>query len=346
VSRITVKAKKRGTTRNRQYFLGLLSIGFLIMLVITILLSPVAPESVSRDVPVVIPSQATAGEAAQILKKNELVRNPLAFRLYARWKGMDGKIKAGEYLINNNLSTPEILQALVDGRLATQDITVPEGLTTAQVADLLVAKGIVNRENFYSAVANHDFAYEFIEGLPEGERRLEGYLFPDTYQIVKGSSEISIINMMLKRFEMEINELDYTKLSVEAGITLHEAVTIASMVEREARIDEERPVIAGVIYNRMNRGMLLQIDATIQYALGTNKAQIYYKDLEIDSTYNTYLNQGLPPGPIAMPGRSSLIAAVSPARTEYLYYVAKEDGTHAFATNFDEHENNKERYQQ
>jgi UPF0755 protein len=151
---------------------------------------------------------------------------------------------------------------------------------------------------------------------------------------------------MLKRFDLEMEELDYPSRAEKAGLTLHEAVTIASLIEREAKIDEERPLISGVIHNRMEKSMLLQIDATVQYALGTNKAQIYYKDLEVDSPYNTYKNNGLPPGPIAMPGRSSLLAAVEPAETAYLYYVARPDGSHAFATNNTDHEANKERYQQ
>lgn len=308
-------------------------------------LSPVASRENAREVVVTVPTQASAGQVAKILKESGLVRSPHVFRLYARWRGLDGRLKAGEYSLSNGLSTPEVLRELVEGKLAVQSFTVPEGFTTAQVADLLAAKGLVDRGEFLRAVASEKFSYPFLRGLPEGERRLEGYLFPDTYQVTRGSSESSIIDLMLRRFEKESRDMDYQAQVDKAGLTLHQAVTIASMVEREARVDEERPVIAGVIRNRLERSIPLQIDATVQYALGANKPKIYYKDLEVDSPYNTYKVNGLPPGPIAMPGRASLLAAVNPVRTGYLYYVAKPDGTHAFATNLADHNANKERYQ-
>lgn len=332
--------------RYRYFILAPAGVFCLALLYILVALSPVAAKSSARDVVVAIPLQATAGQASKILKQNKLVRSSVVFSLYARWKGMDGRIKAGEYRLSNGLSTPEVLREMVDGRLATLSFTIPEGFTTTQVADLLVSKGLINREKFFGAVADENFPYTFIRGLPKDNRRLEGYLFPDTYQVTRGSSESSVIELMLKRFDLEMSELDYPSRANKLGITLHQAVTIASMVEREAKIDEERPIIAGVIFNRMRRSMPLQIDATVQYALGASKPKIYYKDLEVDSPYNTYRIHGLPPGPIAMPGRSSLLAAVNPAQTEYLYYVAKPDGSHAFATTLAEHNANKERYQQ
>lgn len=332
--------------RYRYYILAPAGVFCLALLYIIVALSPVAIKSSARDVVVEIPLQATAGQVSKILKQNELVRSSIVFRLYARWRGVDGLIKAGEYRLSNGLSTPEVLRELVDGRLVTQSFTIPEGFTTTQVADLLVAKGFINRERFFSAVAGENFPYSFIQGLPKDNRRLEGYLFPDTYQVTRGSSESFVIDLMLKRFDLEMSELDYPAQAKKVGMTLNQAVTIASMVEREAKIDEERPIIAGVIYNRLRKSMPLQIDATVEYALGANKPKIYYKDLEIDSPYNTYRIHGLPPGPIAMPGKSSLLAAVNPARTEYLYYVAKPDGSHAFATTLAEHNANKERYQQ
>ncbi len=340
------KRFKRITGRYRYHILSMASICFLAVFYCLTVLSPVAAQGSAHDIVVTIPSMATAGQVGKILKESDLVRSSLAFGLYARWKGLDSSIKAGEYGLNNGLSTPEVLMELVNGHVDVQSFTVPEGFTTAQVADLLVAKGLISSEKFYAVVAGENLSYSFTRDLPEGDRRLEGYLFPDTYQVTSGDSEISIINMMLERFEKEMNDLDYPALAEMAGVTLHQAVTIASLVEREARIDEERPVIAGVIYNRMNRSMPLQLCATVQYALGVNKPELYYKDLEIDSPYNTYLIQGLPPGPIAMPGRTSLLAAVHPARIDYLYYVAKPDGAHAFATTLEEHEANKERYQQ
>ncbi|MDD4767329.1 MAG: endolytic transglycosylase MltG [Desulfotomaculaceae bacterium] len=306
-------------------------------------LSPVSPINGSREVVVDIPLSATAHQVGEILKKNELVRNPLVFSLYARYTGMDSRIRAGEYTLNDSFSTPALLRELVKGRLTELSFTVPEGYTTTQIADLLAEKGLADREKFLQAVSEEEFAYSFIQGLPKGEKRLEGYLFPDTYQVDRESKEISIIDSMLKRFADVIDELDYQAQSEKNGVTLHEALTIASLVEREAMVDEERTLIAGVIYNRLRIDMPLQVDATVQYALGETKPILYYGDLEIDSPYNTYKIYGLPPGPIAMPGRDSLLAAVQPAATEYLYYVARPDGTHLFATTLAEHEANKER---
>lgn len=310
------------------------------------LLSPVSPPGKAKEIVVAIPQQATAGLAGTILKNEGLVRSSFLFKQYARWKGLDSQIKAGQYKLSSTLSTPQIIMELVDGKLAVQSVTIPEGLTTVQIADLLAEKKLATRDSFIATVANQAFGYSFLNNLPQGEKRLEGYLFPDTYYFNNGESEKEIIETMLGRFDREISELGYAALAERNGITLHDAVIIASLVEREAREDEERPVIAGVIYNRLKISMPLQIDATIQYALGENKPQILYKDLEVASPYNTYKHHGLPPGPIAMPGKASLLAAVNPADTDYLYYVAKPDGFHAFATTLAQHNVNKEMYQQ
>lgn len=340
--------KKRKNTfwRRYRYYLSILfgSCCFILFSVF-FMISPVSSQNGGRDVLVAVPVEATAGQVGELLKQNDLVRSSFMFGLYARWTGMDSLIKAGEYRISNSLSTPEVLKELVDGRLAAQTFTVPEGFTTVQIADLLVSQGLADRDRFFAAVAGEDFSYAFIQNLPEGDRRLEGYLFPDTYQVAKGSSEKTIIDMMLRRFEKEMEDLDYLTQAEAGRLTLHEAVTVASLIEREAMLDEERPIIAGVIYNRLNMEMQLQLCATVEYALGTNKPKLYYNDLEIDSPYNTYKIMGLPPGPIAMPGRPSLLAAVRPAHTEYLYYVAKPDGSHAFATTLAEHEANQEMYE-
>ncbi|MDF9407822.1 endolytic transglycosylase MltG [Pelotomaculum isophthalicicum JI] len=345
------KLKRKNTVvrwlaRYKFYFMIPASFICLFILSGVALLLPVSPQSKASDVVVTVPLQASAGQAGKILQQNKLVRSAVAFSLFARWKGKDGQIKAGEYKLNGGLSTPQILAELIDGRLVVQTFTIPEGFTTAQIADLLVNKGLINRERFYGAVVNYNFNYPFIQGLPKNEKRLEGYLFPDTYQVTRRISESSIIELMLNRFEKEIDELDYLTLAREAGLTLHQAVTIASLVEREAKIEEEKPLIAGVIYNRLSCNMPLQVDATVQYALGANKPQLSYKDLEVNSPYNTYLMQGLPPGPIAVPGKSSLLAAVHPVVTGDFYYVAKPDGYHAFARTLAEHNANKERYLQ
>lgn len=341
------KHRKNKSIRRYRYYL-MLSLGVicLVFVYISMSLSPVSPESGSREVVVEIPVSTTANQVGDILKQNGLVRNDLVFSLYARYTGMDSRIKAGEYILNDSYSTPELLGKLVEGRLAELSFTVPEGYTTAQIADLLAARGLADRQKFLQAVSEGEFSYPFIQGLPKGEKRLEGYLFPDTYQVDRECTEESIIDMMLSRFAGVIEELDYQARAESIGITLHEALTIASMVEREAMVDDERSLIAGVIHNRLDIDMPLQVDATVQYALGTTKPTLYYEDLEIDSPYNTYKIYGLPPGPIAMPGRNSLMAAVQPETTEYFYYVAKPDGSHAFAATLAEHNANRERYEE
>jgi UPF0755 protein len=332
-------------SRYRYYLIILIGIICLFFIYARVMLSPVSSRGEGREVVVAIPISATANQVGEILKQNELVRSPRLFSLYARFTGRDDQIKAGQYKLNSSFSTKELLRELVEGRLAEQSFTVPEGYTTAQIADLLASKGLADKTEFLKAVSTAEFDFSFLKELPAGEKRLEGYLFPDTYQVASDSTPVSIIDMMLERFAREMEELDYAAQAGRAGVTLPEAVIIASLIEREALVDAERPLIAGVIYNRLKIDMPLQLCASVQYALGATKPELSYQDLEIDSPYNTYKIYGLPPGPISMPGRKSLLAAVQPTDTEYLYYVAKPDGSHAFATTLEEHEANKGMYE-
>ncbi|WP_066637750.1 endolytic transglycosylase MltG [Desulfolucanica intricata] len=326
------------------FIVGLfLFLGALVILLNVLLSSPVTPDK-KKDIVLQIPSNTNADKIANMLYQQGLIKQPWIFSIYARYSGADSQLKAGEYILNNGQSIPEIVQTLIRGPLNVFSITIPEGYTVQQVADLLVKKGLTDSASFYETVAYEDFPYPFLRELAAGEHRLEGYLFPDTYHVGSNSDSKLIVDMMLKRFDGVINELNYVQKAEAMGLTLHEAVTIASMIEREAKYDSERSLIAGVIYNRLNLGMPLQIDATVQYALGTNRSKLYYKDLETESPYNTYKVNGLPPGPIASPGRASLIAAVNPQKTDYLYYVAKPDGTHIFAETLSEHNQNKMKY--
>ena len=332
-------------SRYRYYLIILIGIICLFFIYARVMLAPVSSRDEGREVVVAIPISSSANQVGEILMQNELVRSPRLFSLYARFTGLDSQIKAGQYKLNSSFSTKELLNELVEGRLAEQSFTVPEGYTTAQIANLLDSKGLAGKNDFLKAVSTAVFDYPFLQDLPAGEKRLEGYLFPDTYQVASDSTPVSIINMMLERFAREMEELDYAAQAGRSGVTLQEAVIIASLIEREARVDTERPLIAGVIYNRLKIDMPLQIDATVQYALGATRPELSYQDLEIDSPYNTYKIYGLPPGPISMPGRKSLLAAVQPTDTEYLYYVANPDGSHAFATTLEEHEANKGMYE-
>ena len=309
------------------------------------LLSPVTPPGKYRETMLVIPPQATAADVGDLLEQQNLVRSGKAFTYWARLNGKDGELKAGSYRLPDGFSVPQLLEQLISGRFELQKFTIPEGYTTAQIADLLEEKGLADRERFYQLLVNDDYPYDFLEKLPNNEKRLEGYLFPDTYQIVRGVDESAIIKMMLDRFAEEVADKTFPVLVEGREMSLHQIVTVASMVEREALYDSDMPLISGVIYNRLRINMRLQIDATVQYALGTVKPRLLYSDLEVDSPYNTYKYSGLPPGPISMPGSKALQAAMQPVTDGgYYYYLAMPNGYHVFSRTLDEHNHNKARY--
>lgn len=292
---------------------------------------------------------AGAAEVSQGLKDKQLIKNPTFFSLYLSYQGLSGQLKAGKYYLTQGMSVEEIANALVGGdiRYGTKKFTIPEGLTIDQIADSLEQQNIVDKEAFLKEVDKGDFSeFPFVKDIPNVpgmKHRLEGYLFPDTYEVFQNANAHQIISTMLKQTSDVITP-EWQEQMKKSGMTLHETLTLASLVEREARVEKERPVIAGVMENRMNANppMMLQIDATVQFALGKTKETLLYKDLEIDSPYNTYKHEGLPPGPIAAPGRPSLQAALFPEKHDYLFYVTKKDGSgeHYFAKTFAEHEQN------
>ena len=310
------------------------------------LMSPVGGVAAGEQVNIEIPNAASSGQIATLLHTSGLIRHPLVFKQYTRWSGLDSSLKAGTYQLAPSLSVKQIADHLAAGSPDLRMFTVPEGYTVEQLAEMMGETGFVDRELFLTAVAGAVNPYtESVHGL-EGYRRLEGYLFPDTYHVGSNITGPELAQLMLDRFSQELEQLDYQNKAAALGLSVHEAVTVASMIEREARVPDERPLIAGVIYNRLRIGMPLQIDATVQYALGEHKPVVYYRDLEVDSPYNTYRITGLPPGPIAAPGSASLRAAVEPAASEYLYYVARPDGSHAFSRTLSEHNAHKRKYVQ
>ena len=307
------------------------------------LLAPVA----KGDQPVVmveVPNNSTSSTVANMLEDKGLIKSALAFRGYSRYMGLDSKIQVGEYPLNASMSTPEILQVLIQGNQIYFSFTVPEGYTVEQIAALLAERGHVREERFLQLANQGDYPYPFLKKHPDIRYILEGYLFPDTYQITRHDNEETIIEMMLERFMQEIENIGFAQKAETLGLTVHEAVSIAAMIEREAVVPQERTVISGVIHNRIKIGMPLQIDATVLYALGEHKEVVLYKDLEVKSPYNTYYVSGLPVGPIASPGAAALRAAVEPQNNHYLYYVAKPDGSHAFSRTLAEHNRNKAKY--
>lgn len=302
-----------------------------------------APVILSENVSLIVPSKATTSTISRLLLEKGLIRSDLLFKIYAKVQGFEGKLKAGEYHFSGQVAIKDIEEKMSQGGQAnTQNFTIPEGYNIEQMAELLAEKGMVHREKFLDVAINGDFSYDYLP--PAGtEGRLEGFLFPDTYQVIKGWSEEKIIKMMLNRFD-DVFLPEWRDRAKEIDMTMKEVVTLASIIEREARVSADRPIISSVFHNRMEKGMQLESCATVQYALGEVKEVLLYEDLKIDSPYNTYLNGGLPPGPIACPGKDSLKAALYPADSNYLYFVAKPDGSHYFSRTLAEHNEAKRKY--
>ena len=283
---------------------------------------------------VIVPRGASFAQATDSLAKAKLVGSPRMFRLYGRLSGGDRNIKPGTYLIKPGTPWTDIVSALNGGRGLVNTITIPEGYSILQITPLLARtlKVPVDSVN----VAMRDTA--LLARLDIPNPTLEGYVFPDTYAFPIGTTARQAVREMVYSFERRWKP-DWDSSLTELKINRNDLVTMASIVEKEARVAEERPVIAGVYYNRLRKGMLLQADPTIQFALGRHVGRVLYKDLEIKSPYNTYLHKGLPPGPIASPGAASLAAAAHPANVPYLYFVATRDGHHEFRMTLNEHVN-------
>ncbi len=286
------------------------------------------------------------GDVAKKLHEAGIISYPALFTLYMEMAKSDVEFKPGQYEVSARLDYPAIVRTLrsKDAKRETVRVTIPEGYTTAQILQLLVdKKAAVSVEELTRVIETYDFHHDFVKELPKGKNRLDGYLFPDTYEFyvwdtakgVKGDTPENVIAKFLDnfgaRFDSELREY-----VTSSGRKLRDIVIIASMIEREAKLADERELVSSVIYNRLKNDDFpyLQIDATVQYIVGHAPTPA---DLEIDNPYNTYLYPGLPPGPIASPGLSALEAAVWPAQTDYYYYVARSNGSHIFSRTLEEH---------
>jgi len=281
---------------------------------------------------VIIPRGASFAQAADSLARTGLIGSPKLFRLYGRFSGGDRNIKPGTYLLKHGTPWKDIVSALNGGRGLVNTITIPEGYTLLQITPLLARTLKVPVDSVQAAV--RDTA--LLARLDIPSPTLEGYVFPDTYAFPVGTTARQAVREMVYSFERRWNP-EWDSSIQDLKINRNDLVTMASIVEKEARLPEERPVIAAVYYNRLRRGMRLQADPTVQYALGHHVGRVLYKDLAVESPYNTYLHKGLPPGPVASPGVASLAAAANPANVPYLYFVATRDGHHEFRMTLDEH---------
>ncbi|HJQ12114.1 MAG TPA: endolytic transglycosylase MltG [Gemmatimonadaceae bacterium] len=283
---------------------------------------------------VIVPRGASFGQAADSLSKKGIIGSQKLFTLYGRIVGGDRNIKPGTYLLKHGTPWNDIINALNGGHGLVNTVTIPEGWTISQITPALAKTLKVPAESVSAAV--RDTA--LLARLDIPNPTLEGYLFPDTYAFPIGTTARQAVREMVYSFERRWKP-EWDSAAVALKINRNDLVTMASIVEKEARLPEERPVIAAVYYNRLRRGMLLQADPTVQYALGHHVGRVLYKDLTIDSPYNTYVHKGLPPGPVASPGVASLVAAANPANVQYLYFVASRDGHHEFRMTLEQHTN-------
>lgn len=306
--------------------------------------APVNPQS-GDSVVLEIPQGSGTEAIANLLEENGLIKDAFVFRLKSKISGYDGNFKAGTYRFSPSMDMAEIMDIVLSGRSIGQTFQIIEGLTIGQVAESLETQGIVDADDFLAEAENGDFDYPFMAYLPEGENRLEGFLFPNQYEAPLDASAHQIIDIMLNEFDEIFPESDYDKAQA-LGMDVYDVVIVASLIEREVREDEERPKVASVVYNRLDQGMKLEFCSTVQYILGEPQAVLSIADTQIKSPYNTYLNPGLPPGPICSPGEAALRGALNPADTDYLYFVlkSKDATTHNFAATYEEFLRFKEAY--
>lgn len=286
----------------------------------------------SGEVRVVVPRGATLRVAAESLARRGVIQNATAFRVYSLVVKRDRSIRAGTYIFRRGLRWSELLDDLQGGKGLVRSITIPEGWSLFQIEPQLAR--VLGAPVDSVRAATRDTALLHLLDVPTAT--LEGYLFPDTYVFPEGTTARAAVKVMVARFQQVwLPEWDQ-QLQVLA-MSRNDVMSLAAIVEKEARLPEERPVIAAVYLNRVKAGMLLQADPTVQYALGRHVARVLYKDLEVDSPYNTYRNKGLPPGPIASPGKPAIVAALFPARVPYKFFVAHPDGHHEFTNDFRAH---------
>jgi UPF0755 protein len=301
-----------------------------------------------------IPINVTQGSSvrsiASLLAERGLIRSSLAFRIYAKLHRVDTSIQAGTFLLRQSMSVPRIIETLRGKMSGEGIITIPEGFTVADIDALLAAKGITKPGEILACARECDFSsYKFLPqviGLASRGGKLEGYLFPDTYFILREQfSPKEFLERLLTTFQKRV-VTPYGKGITASGHTLHEIVTLASLIEEETRTREERPIVSGILWKRLEGKMGLDVDATIRYILEKPNGALTKSDLAVNSPYNTRRYRGLPPGPIANPGIASILAAMHPEESPYLYYLHDREGNIHYAKTNDEHNANKAKYLQ
>lgn len=320
-------------------FFVLLMIASCIYLDLLVYAGKPASSRVMEQVVIVSPGQGFKS-LSQGLHKTGIIRHPAKFELLARLKGIDKKIKAGEYTLSSSMPPGRILKILVSGKVRLHKITVPEGLNILQISNLFARTGLATKTAFVTAANNAALARKM--GI-EAES-FEGYLFPETYYFPKNIAAEKIVSTMAKRF-WSVFKPQWQQRAADIGMSVHQIVTLASIIEKETGAEFERPIISSVFHNRLKRRMRLESDPTVIYGVKDYKGNITRKHLTTPTPYNTYTIKGLPPGPIASTGAKAIEAALYPADTKFLYFVSKKDQTHQFSTNIKDHNRAVRRYQ-
>lgn len=303
---------------------------FMFLIVILFFIAAYFPSEENSSIQKIIniPSGSNAIEIVHILEENNIIRkNNYIFRILIKVSKLEERLKYGEYNLSPAMNMLQILDKLVKGEVVLYKITIPEGYTCTQIAELLDEKEIIEEESFINLVK-------------DSEKSWEGYLFPDTYEVPKGYGSENMLKLLLSHFNHIVDEKLKDKAE-EIGFSMEEIIILASIIEKESKFTEERRQVSSVFHNRLKKDMKLQSCATIQYILEEPKEKLDESDLKIDSSYNTYLYKGLPPGPISNPGLDSIMAALEPAEEDYLYFVLGGNGRHIFSKTYQEHIKNK-----
>lgn len=320
-------------------------IAIIVFFVLSMFLEYTRTTSSDKNVIVQIPKGASEKKIAQVLKDNGVIDYQITFRLKMKNSPHRGKLNYGKYTLKKDMCLDDIIEALSKPSELAKGIrlTIPEGFSAEMIARRCEALGICMADEFLNELKNGKFNYDFIDDIPERDGvkyKLEGYLFPSTYNFSAQADASKVINTLLGEFEVQYNKV---KDMLPEGMDMAEAINRAALIEREAKLDSERTAISGVIDNRLGIDMILQIDASVVYVISDglyDVDRVLYKDLEVDSPYNTYKYKGLPVGPICNPGIESIRAAMNPARHKYLYYhtdTEKNDGSHIFSETFAQH---------
>ncbi len=304
-------------------------------------------ESKEDSIIVTIEPGSTTSDIGAQLEELGIIEDAGKFKLYSKFKGYDSQYQAGTYALAPSMKLSEIAEIIASGKTNNISFTIPEGYTIYQIADKLADDGLVNKKVFKRLLTSGKFDndYDFLKHAQSGKNHLEGYLFPETYTVTYGADEETIIRTMLDHFDQIFTE-EFRARAQEMKYSVNDILVVASIIERECQVDDERGKVASVIYNRLKEDMALQMCSTVQYVLGKQKESLTDADTKIESPYNTYIHPGLPPGPIACPGLASIKAALYPEETNYLYFVVSErlDGTQNFSSSYDQFLKDKDAY--